>query len=217
MAPSRHTQPDTPAMVGSLAVIQSSSKSPMSAIRKVSLFQRSNALLAAFLCMILPSCAERDLQDAERSDPSVSQVASAPSPSPALSFQLGEAISSCNIETVNGVSVDGSDVSVDASRSVIVEGWVLPPASDSAAGEAPWALHLQSPDGQLFEVSPMEWFPRPDLVDRSSEVRAARAGFRAEFSLPERADGRAGLFLAPTSGTVRPTCGLGRGIVVQRP
>ena len=186
----------------------------MSAFRKAPLGPRAGALLV--LCLLLASCAERDQQDArvDGAGDARATVAVLPPPSP-VSFQLGEAIPSCNIETVNGKSADGADVPVDPGQDVVVEGWVLAP--ETTAQAEPWTLHLQAPDGRLFAVSRVARFPRPDLVGRSSEVRAAEAGFRAEFRLPEGAEGRAGLFLAPTSGSVRPTCALGRGIVAVRP
>lgn len=187
----------------------------MSRIRKASLDPRSSALLAAVLCLLLASCAERDLEDAKAGDAAaVSAAASAPEPLSPVSFQLGEAITSCNIEAINGVSADGADVQVNAGQVVVVKGWVLAPGAD--ADPEPWMLYLQSPDGTLFVVTRIERFSRPDLAVRSSEARAAEAGFRAEFRLPEDADGRAGLFLAPASGSVRPICAFGRGIVVVR-
>lgn len=186
---------------------------PMSASRKALLGPRAGVLLV--LCLLLASCAERDQQDA-RVDGAGDALAAAVLPPPSqVSFQLGEAIASCNIETVNGKSADGADVPVDPGQDVVVEGWVLAP--ETTAQAEPWTLHLQAPDGRLFAVSRVARFPRPDLVGRSSEGRAAEAGFRAEFRLPEGAEGRAGLFLAPTSGSVRPTCALGRGIVAVRP
>lgn len=189
----------------------------MSRIRKASLDPRCSALLAAVLCLLLASCAERDLEDAKAGDAgAVSAAASAPEPPSPVSFQLGEAITSCNIETINGVSADGADVQVNAGQDVIVEGWVLAPGADADPEPEPWMLYLQSPDGELFAVTRIERFPRPDLVGRAAEARTAVAGFRAEFRLPEDADGRAGLFLAPASGSVRPTCAIGRGIVVVR-
>jgi len=187
---------------------------PMLASRKAPLGLRACALL--LLSLPIASCAERDQQDARTEGAvDVQTTTAALPPPPEVSFQLGEAITSCNIETVNGKSADGADVPVDPEQDVVVEGWVLAP--EAATPSEPWTLHLQAPDGRLFAVSRVSRFPRPDLVGQASEMRASQAGFRAEFRLPEGANGRAGLFLAPTSGSVRPTCALGRGIIAVRP
>ena len=188
----------------------------MSAFRNTSSGSPSSALLALVLCLLLASCAERDRQDApvDRAGDASTTASVLPPPAP-VSFQMGEAITSCNIETVNGTSADGADVAVDPGQDVFVEGWVL--ASETNTEAESWTLHLQALDGRLFAVTRVARFPRPDLVGRSSVARSAQAGFRAEFRLPEGADGRMGLFLAPTAGSVRPTCALGRGIVAIRP
>lgn len=182
---------------------------------------RRNAFTVCLLplALMLTSCADRDQQDASPAGPPaapsaavVPDVGAAPTVT-AVEFTLAAAEGRCNIETVNGTSADGRDVPVSASADVVVDGWALPLAG--AAAPSPWGLYLQAADGRIFEVGGITRVSRPDLQSMSDAASAETAGFRAVFRVPPGMGGRIGLFLAPASGDVRPTCAAGRAIEVS--
>jgi len=173
------------------------------------------AAVCALSLIALAGCAEHDREDGAQAVAQLEPPSASPPPSlrPVV-FTLGVATSNCNIETVDGRSVDGLDGSAAAGSLVVIEGWVLPEADDK--NTALWSIYLQMPDGSFREPVNLERLSRPDLAGRAGVVDLwKKAGVRTSIVFPPWTSGRVGIFFAPSEGELREHCGLGRGIVVS--
>lgn len=181
-------------------------------------FKRKSVRFVLVAAIFSSGCAERDTLDATAGPAAevagVAVIEDQQVRSRIVDFSLGDPITTCNIETINGDSLDGTDADVRKGDDPVVAGWMIPP--DSATPED-WALYADFGGGGFVEFSSLARVARPDLAGLAPDELIASAGFSVQIALPKGFTGRVGLFLAPMHGDPRIHCALGRGFRVLAP
>lgn len=172
-----------------------------------------------FLGLLLTACAERDNSAEVVGGGGGRPTASSAGALPLLPSQLptafahGQRLTSCNIETANGQSMDGIDVQVRAGQNLTLLGWLVDPAGGGHAAE--WVVVFQTEAGAMFVVPFTARGSRGDLASLFPGVDVGAAGFEVKTRVPVGVSGRLSVFLAEPRGDKRRVCGVGRGLTVQ--
>lgn len=190
-------------------------------------FPLRSSLIAAALAAALAGCSapEQPAADAQAdetppaAEPAAQPPAETPPPAPAGPPALREldeaqrtealvAAKGCNLESVDGQSFSGADVSLSMPNAGKATGWLR--AEDATATLESPALRFESEDkSHVWEVPVQPAIARADLAPAGGTP-----GFEAAFDAGVLASGRYHLYLTYRIGDKRYACDNGRHVSV---
>lgn len=182
----------------------------------------SNARIAPRACLLLAGLAMlagcgKDPPPAAPADSPAGATTEAPevvrgiAPQPsqaALPVANSESVH-CNIETIAGESMEGSNPGIASGVAVEIAGWYAG-AADGAT------LNLASENGaERWTIALPALAERPDVATALKDESKLKAGFVSSVDLSDLKPGSYSVYLSDATQSPASICGLGRGFTIR--
>lgn len=128
----------------------------------------------------------------------------------------GANTTSCNIETVNDISMDGARPTVSLAQPVRFAGWYINEKRRDAGPDLSLRI-VRIDNGQEWEVNVAERLERSDVASsRGGDNAYLDSGFQLTLDLQTFSKGDYGVFLLDAGASAEPSiCGTGRGFALE--
>ncbi|MFT3667267.1 MAG: hypothetical protein QM795_01440 [Pseudoxanthomonas sp.] len=128
----------------------------------------------------------------------------------------GASTTSCNIETVNDVSMDGARPTVSLAQPLRFAGWYINEKRHDAGPDLSMRV-VRIDNGQEWEVKVADRLERSDVASsRGGDNAYLESGFQLTLDLQAFSKGDYGLFLLDAGASGEPSvCGTGRGFALE--
>ena len=174
--------------------------------------------LAAALTLALAACDKTDEHDQQAAAAAQAPAASAPMSvveTPVRIAGLASKTTDCNLESANGVDLEGVAPSVPRNAPVVLTGWLV----DVAAGVVPAKarLRIESADGaNAWEQPISEWGDRGDVAAAKGNVAAfQKSGFSTTLQVGALPPGTYAIYIAYDASAGEAACAVGRHLTLE--